>query len=303
MKTQRNILIAFILNLVFSVFELFGGLFTGSVAIMSDAVHDLGDAVSIGVSYFLERKSKKAPDQSHSYGYGRYSVLGAAITNLILLVGSAFVIYQAVMRLIAPVEIHAQGMVWLALLGAAMNLAATWFTRSGESMNEKAVNLHMLEDVLGWLVVLIGAVVIRITDFWRIDPLMSIAVALFILYHALTGMGRVLDVFMEKTPDGIDVDELIHHIQHIDHVEDVHHLHIWSLDGMNHCATVHIRAGKCDAVALKAAVREEFEEHGVAHVTVELEEAGENCGNTHCEPAKQLTHGHHHHHHHHGHHH
>lgn len=300
MKTQRNILIAFLLNLGFSVFELLGGIFTGSVAIISDALHDFGDAVSIGISFFLERKSLQKPDAAYSYGYARFSVLGAAITNLILLTGSAVVVYNAVERILNPVELHAEGMILMAVLGAVMNLAAAWFTHGGASLNEKAVNLHMLEDVLGWVVVLVGGIVIRFTGFALIDPLMSIGVALFILTHAVRGLGEVLDVFLEKTPEGIDPAELEAHLRHIPHVTDVHHLHVWSMDGVSHYATLHVAAEDCDPVELKRAIREELEEHGIGHVTVELERAGEPCQEVHCHPCvKEAGHHHHHHHHHH----
>lgn len=298
MKTQRNILIAFLLNLGFSVFELVGGIFTGSVAIVSDALHDFGDAISIGASWFLERKSNKKPDAAYSYGYARFSVLGAAITNLILLVGSVVVVYNAIMRILNPVEINSNGMIIMAVLGAAMNLAAAWFTHGGHSLNEKAVNLHMLEDVLGWVVVLIGAIVIRFTNFTLIDPIMSIGVALFILSHAVEGMGEVLAVFMEKTPEGIDPAQLEAHLRHIPHVQDVHHVHVWTLDGVNHFATLHVVAEDCDALALKKAIRQELEEHDVTHVTIELEKAGECCHETVCTPRKREMGGHHHHHHH-----
>ncbi len=302
MKTQRNILIAFLLNFGFSVFELLGGLFTGSVAILSDALHDFGDAISIGASWFLERKSNRKPDVAFTYGYGRYSVLGAAITNLILLVGSVMVVINAVERIINPVSINSNGMIIMAVLGAAMNLAAAWFTHGGDSLNEKAVNLHMLEDVLGWVVVLIGAIVIRFTNFTLIDPIMSIGVAIFILSHALQGMGQVLCVFLEKTPEGINPKKLEAHLRHIDHVKGVHHLHLWTLDGYNHYATLHVVAEECDTVALKAAIRQELEEHGVHHVTMELEKEGEACAEAHCTPRKpRVGCGHHHHHHHHGH--
>ncbi len=301
MKTQRNILIAFLLNLGFSVFELIGGIFTGSVAIISDALHDFGDAISIGASWFLERKSQRKPDAFFTYGYGRYSVLGAAITNLILLVGSLLVTVNAVERILNPVQINSSGMILMAVLGAAMNLAAAWFTHGGESLNEKAVNLHMLEDVLGWVVVLVGAIVIRCTNFTLIDPIMSIGVAIFILSHAVQGMGEVLNVFLEKTPEGIDPQELEKHLCHIDHVKGVHHLHVWSLDGFNHYATLHVVAEACDAMALKRAIRQEMEEHGINHVTVELEKEGEACPEVDCNPRKPHTGCGHHHHHHHGH--
>ena len=301
MKTQRNILIAFLLNLGFSIFELIGGIFTHSVAIISDALHDFGDAISIGASWFLERKSQRKPDAAYTYGYGRYSVLGAAITNLILLVGSLVVIANAVERIINPVEINSNGMILMAVLGAAMNLAAAWFTHGGESLNEKAVNLHMLEDVLGWVVVLVGAIVIRFTNFTLIDPIMSIGVAIFILVHAVQGMGEVLRVFLEKTPEGVDPRKLERQLLGLEHVKGVHHLHVWSLDGYNHYATMHIVAEDCDTAALKQSIRKALEKRGVNHVTLELEKEGENCPEVHCNPRKPHAGCGHHHHHHHGH--
>jgi cobalt-zinc-cadmium efflux system protein len=150
MKTEKNILLAFLLNLAFSLFEFLGGIFTGSVAILSDAVHDIGDAVSIGVSFFLERKAKRLPDATYTYGYARYSVLGGIITTLILLIGSLAVIYNAVNRLFHPTEIHYNGMILFAIVGVLVNFFAALLTREGNSLNQKAVNLHMLEDVLGW---------------------------------------------------------------------------------------------------------------------------------------------------------
>ena len=150
MKTERNILIAFILNLGFSIFELFGGIFTNSVAIISDSVHDMGDAISIGLSYFLEKKSKKDPDNNYTYGYIRYSVLGGLITTLILMVGSILVIYGAITRIIHPVDINYSGMIIFAIFGVIINFMAAYFTSRGDSINQRSVNLHMLEDVLGW---------------------------------------------------------------------------------------------------------------------------------------------------------
>ena len=150
MKTEKNILIAFVLNLAFSVFEFFGGIFTGSVAIVSDAIHDIGDAASIGVAFFLEKKSKKQPDRKYTYGYARYSVIGGLITTLILLVGSCLVVYNAILRIIEPTVINYDGMIVFAVVGVIVNLCAAIFTREGGSINQRAVNLHMLEDVLGW---------------------------------------------------------------------------------------------------------------------------------------------------------
>ena len=297
MKTERNILIAFILNFAFSVFEFIGGIFTGSVAILSDAVHDIGDAASIGISYFLEKKSKRKPDENYTYGYARYSVTGSVITTLILLFGSVAVIYNAIGRIISPVGINYSGMIIFAVVGVAVNVGAAFFTREAGSMNQKAVNLHMLEDALGWIVVLVGAVVMHFTDFYIIDPIMSIGVAIFILINAVKNLKEALDLFLEKTPHGISVGEIKSHIEEIDGISEVHHIHIWSMDGQNNFATMHIVTDG-DGHKVKELVREELKEHGISHATLELESPDEHCHEKECKPEHHHSSGHHHHHHH-----
>lgn len=296
MKSEKNILIAFLLNLSFSVFELLGGIFTGSVAIMSDAVHDIGDAASIGIAFFLEKKSKKAPDEKYTYGYGRFSVLGGLITTLILVSGSVAVAVNAVNRIINPTEINYDGMIVFALIGAVVNFVAAYFTREGDSINQKAVNLHMLEDVLGWIVVLGGAVVMRFTDFAIIDPLMSIGVSVFIFINALKNLKEILDLFLEKTPDGISLQEIKEHICQIEGVRDVHHIHLRTLDGHSVYATMHIVTDE-DNHSIKEKIREELREHGVVHATLELERVGEHCHEENCHIHSEHHGGHHHHHH------
>ena len=295
-KTEKNILIAFLLNLTFSAVEFAGGIITGSVAILSDSVHDLGDALSIGLSFFLEKKSKKEPDEKFTYGYMRYSVLGSVITTVILLFGSLAVIYNAVLRIISPAEINYDGMIVFAVIGAAVNFIAAYFTKEGDSLNQKAVNLHMLEDVLGWVVVLIGAVIMRFTDIGIIDPLMSIGTSLFILINATKNLKEVLDIFLEKTPDGVDINELKEHLTEIDGVLDVHHIHIRSIDGYNNYITLHVVA-KGDSHNIKHKIREELSEHGINHATIELESEHEHCHEKECHIEHHET-GHHHHHHH-----
>ena len=203
MRTQKNILVAFILNVSFSIFELIGGVLTNSVAIISDSVHDIGDALSIGISYFLEKKSKKEPDDKYTYGYVRYSILGAVITTVILLVGSTFVIVNSIKRLINPVTINYNGMIIFAVFGVIINFLAAYFTKEGDSLNQKSVNLHMLEDVLGWVVVLIGAIIMKFTDISIIDAIMSILVSLFILINTIKNLKSIIDLFLEKIPNNI----------------------------------------------------------------------------------------------------
>ena len=296
MKHERNIFIAFILNLLFSVFEFFGGIFTGSVAIVSDAVHDVGDAASIGISYFLEKKSKNPPDEKHTYGYSRYSALGGFITTLILLLGSVVMIFNAIRRIINPAGINYNGMIVFAVIGVCVNFFAAFFTREGNSFNQKAVNLHMLEDVLGWVVVLVGAVAMRFTHFTLIDPIMSVGVSLFILINAIKNLKEISDLFLEKTPSGIEPKELREHIGKINGVIDVYHIHIRSLDRQNIIATMHIVTDN-EPPKIKNAVREELNKHGINHITIEIETSEELCEKKlcHVEISADSAHGHHHH--------
>ena len=294
MKTAKNIFIAFILNLSFAILEFFGGIFTNSVAILSDSVHDLGDSISIGLSYFLERKSKKKADNRYTYGYIRYSVLGGVITTTILLVGSVLVIVNAIKRLINPVEINYSGMIIFAVIGVVLNFLAAYFTREGHSINQKSVNLHMLEDVLGWVVVLIGAIIMKFTNIKIIDPIMSIGVAIFILIHALKNLKKAIDLFLEKTPNDIDINELKKHLLKIKDVEDVHHIHVWSIDGYNNYATMHIVSKSENTKEIKQKIREELEEHNICHAILETED--EVCEEKECNiEFKEHTHHHHHH--------
>lgn len=295
MKTEKNILIAFILNIAFSIFEFIGGFLTNSISIISDSIHDMGDALSIGISYFLEKKSKKDPDEKYTYGYTRYSVLGALITTVVLLVGSILVIIGACERIINPVEVNYSGMIVFALFGVVINFIAASFTSKGDSINQRAVNLHMLEDVLGWLVVLIGAIIMRFTDISVIDPIMSILVTLFILINSFKNFKLIVDLFLEKIPIGVSVNEIKEHLLKIDNIVDVHHIHVWSIDGYSNYATMHVVIDKNNK-NIKEKIREELEEHGISHVTIEIENKNEKCNDTKCKVKHESINKHHHHH-------
>ena len=282
MKTEKNILIAFILNIAFSIFEFIGGAISGSVAIMSDAVHDLGDATSIGISYFLEKKSKKKANKEYTYGYIRYSVRGSVITTTVLIVGSLFIIYKSIKRIINPISIDYSNMIILAVIGVIVNVVAAYVTREGDSLNQYSVNLHMLEDVVGWVVVLIGAIVMQFTNLVIIDPILSIGVAIYILINALKSIKEISNLFLEKTPQNIDISEIKEHLLNIEGVIDVHHIHIWSIDGYKTLATIHI-VTKDVGKELKLRIKKELQEHNINHSTIELEKEDEVCNERECE--------------------
>ncbi|MBO6145783.1 MAG: cation transporter [Bacilli bacterium] len=294
MKTEKNILIAFILNLLFSCIEFIGGMFTGSIAILSDSIHDLGDALSIGLSYFLEKKSKKSANNNYTYGYIKYSIIGSVITTVILIIGSIFVIIGSIKRIIYPVEINYNGMLLLSIFGVVINFIAAYFTKEGDSLNQKSVNLHMMEDVLGWLVVLIGSIVMKFTDISIIDSVLSLLVSIFILYKAVINFKKILDVFLEKTPSNIDIEKLNIHLFSINGVKDIHHVHIRSIDGYNNIGTFHIVVDKYDK-EIKDKIKEELLEFGINHSTIEFELPEENCHSEECK-IEVKTHHHNHHH-------
>lgn len=297
MKTERNILIAFILNLCFSIFEFAGGIITGSVAITADAVHDIGDAISIGTSLVLEKKSKKQPDEIYTYGYSRLSVLGGFITVCVLLVGSVGVIYCSILKLMSPTSINYEGMIVFSIVGIIVNFVAAYFTHGGNSFNQKAVNLHMLEDVLGWCVVLIGAIVMKFTNCYIIDPIMSVGVAIFILINAFKALKGIYELFMEKIPRGISLSEIKSHLTEIEGIEDVHHIHIRTIDGDKIYATLHIVSDE-EGALIKEKVREELSHFGISHTTIETEKTTEKCHSIHCHIHNDKSHHHccHHHH-------
>ena len=231
---MKNIVIAFILNLSFSVLEFFGGLFSGSIAIISDALHDFGDALTIGISVFLEKKSKKPADKNYNLGYGRFSLLGGFLTSLILIIGSIFTFFNAVNRLFEPREINTDLMLIFAVIGFIINLLATLFTRHGHSHNHKAINLHMLEDLFGWVAVLLGAVIMKLFGLPFIDPLISIILSIVIFLASVKELKEIFQFFLLKCP--IPYEKIEDALKNYEYSS----LKIFAIDEFNICAYLQI---------------------------------------------------------------
>lgn len=184
--SDQNILVALILNLLFSVLEFAGGFLTNSAAITSDAVHSLADALSTGIAYVFERLSHSR--KKTQFDPAKYSLIGGFIVSGFLLFSSIHLIVEAIERISEPEEISYEGMIVFAILGVVFNFFAALATRKGDSFNQKTVNLHMLEDTFSWLAVLIGAIVMKLTGVHLIDPILSIAIAVYILYRAIMNL-------------------------------------------------------------------------------------------------------------------
>ncbi len=281
----KNILTAFFLNLFFVVVEIVGGVFTNSFAILSDAIHDLGDCAAIGCAYILEKVSEKAPDEKYTYGYRRYTLVSAIITSLILVGGSVFVILGSVERLGEPREIHGLGMLIIAVLGVIINGMTVLRTHKGKGANEKAISLHMLEDVLGWVAVLIGSVFIYAFKWYFVDAILSLAIAVFLLVESAKNLKDVFGILLEKTPADFPVDEYKRKLSKIEGAEGIHHLHIWTLDGEKMMATLHVKLTEDADLNTYKDVKTQVEhisrEAGIEHLTIQID-VGKCCDNGVC---------------------
>lgn len=235
-----NLKIAFFLNFTFTLIEFAGGIWTNSVAILSDAVHDLGDSISLGLAWYFDRLSKHGSTPKNTYGYARYSLLGGLITACVLVAGIGYILWNAAQRLMDPEEVNAPGMIVLAIVGVLFNGAAVLRVRKGSSLTEKVVSWHLLEDTLGWIAVLIGAAVMWFWDLPWIDPALSICISLFVLWNVFRNLRKFLDVFLQKTPSGFDLIAFETAVKAIPCVEDVHDTHAWSIDGEVHVLTTRI---------------------------------------------------------------
>ncbi len=283
---DENILVAFFLNLFFVFVEVIGGLLTNSFAILSDAVHDCGDCAAIGFAYLMEKFSNKAPDEKYTYGYRRYSLLSAIITSVILILGSVLIIVGAIKRFSDPKEIQGLGMVLIAVFGVVINGIAVAKTHKGKGVNERAISLHLLEDVLGWIAVLIGSLFVYFFKWYFVDGLLSVLIAGFLLFESTRNIKEIFTILLEKTPDNVDVASFRTEVEKIEGVEDMHHLHIWSLDGEKTMATVHIKLCKDSNLdeleRVKAQVEALAKEFLIEHITIQIDTNSKQCCD-HCD--------------------
>ena len=273
--------LAFFINLAFTLVEVVGGWWTGSIAVLTDALHDAGDVLVLGAAWWLQSVAMKGRDAEYSYGYGRYSMLGGWLTSLVLIVGALFMLAFAVPRLWNPEMPNVEGMVAFAVFGLIMNGLAAWKLHGGTSLNERGAYLHLLEDVLGWAAVLIGAVIMSFTEWAVIDPLLSIGISIYILYNAIGTLRSGTGILMQRIPSGIDQQAIRTKLMAIPGVQDLHDQHTWTLDGTYVVHSVHIVVAFADqqeAMVVKSRARDELLAMGIHHATIELEWAGETCG-------------------------
>ena len=283
----KNLAVAFWLNLSFSIIELLGGLYTNSMAIISDAVHDIGDAAAIGSAFFFEKLSAKSRDKNFSYGYKRFSTLSALITSIILIVGALWIVVEAIPRLINPEQVNSMGMLGLAVLGIVFNGFAVFKLGGNQnSLNQKAVRLHLIEDLLGWIAVLVGSIFIYFFNWLILDPILSLVIALYISVNAFKNLKSVSGIFLQGIPQNVNLKRIEQEILNLDDVTEVHDFHLWSMDGEYNILTLHAVVDQSKTVeelkSIKQMIKEIATKNHIQHVTLEFESSAEDCALEDC---------------------
>ena len=272
MKTKHTVWLAFFLNLSYAIVEFIAGGIFGSSAVLADSVHDLGDAIAIGVSAFLETISNREEDSHYTLGYKRFSLLGALVTAVILMTGSVLVILENITKLFHPQPVNDEGILWLGIIAVSINVLASLVVRKGKTKNESILSLHFLEDTLGWVAVILMAIVLRFTDWYILDPLLSLVISIFILSKAIPRFWSTLKIFLDAVPEGVDIQRVKSDLEQLDHVASINQLNLWTMDGLEKNAIVHVCLKEIEKMEVcKESIRSKLKDCGFQNITIEVD--------------------------------
>ena len=272
MKAKYTVWVAFFLNLSYAIVEFIAGGIFGSSAVLADSVHDLGDAIAIGLSAFLETISNREEDSRYTLGYKRFSLLGALVTAVILMTGSVLVILENLTKLFHPKPVNDEGILWLGIIAVSINLLASLVVRKGKTKNESILSLHFLEDTLGWIAVILMAIILRFTDWYILDPLLSLVISIFILSKAIPRFWSTLKIFLDAVPEGVDIQRVKSDLEQLDHVASINQLNLWTMDGLEKNAIVHVCLKEIEQMELcKESIRSILKDCGFQNITIEVD--------------------------------
>ena len=272
MKTKHAVWLAFFLNLSYAIVEFIAGGIFGSSAVLADSVHDLGDAIAIGVSAFLETISNREEDSHYTLGYKRFSLLGAMVTAVILMTGSVLVILGNITKLFHPQAVNDEGILWLGIIAVSINVLASLVVRKRKTKNESILSLHFLEDTLGWVAVILMAIVLRFTDWYILDPLLSLVISIFILSKAIPRFWSTLKIFLDAVPEGVDIKQVKSDLEQLDHVASLNQLNLWTMDGLEKNAIVHVCLKEIEQMEVcKESIRTLLKDCGFQNITIEVD--------------------------------
>ena len=272
MKAKYTVWLAFFLNLSYAIVEFIAGGIFGSSAVLADSVHDLGDAIAIGISAFLESISNREEDSHYTLGYKRFSLLGAMVTAVILMTGSVLVILENIAKIFHPQPVNDEGILWLGIIAITINVLASLVIRKGQTKNESILSLHFLEDTLGWVAVILMAIVLRFTAWYILDPLLSLAISFFILSKALPRFWSTLKIFLDAVPEGVDIQKIKTDLAELDHVASINQLNLWTMDGLEKNAIVHVCLKEMEHMeTCKESIRIFLKDCGFQNITIEVD--------------------------------
>ena len=272
MKAKYTVWVAFFLNLSYAIVEFIAGGIFGSSAVLADSVHDLGDAIAIGISAFLETISNREEDSHYTLGYKRFSLLGAMVTAVILMTGSVLVILENIAKIFHPQSVNDEGIFWLGIIAITINVLASLVIRKGQTKNESILSLHFLEDTLGWVTVILMAIVLRFTDWYILDPLLSLVISFFILSKALPRFWRTLKIFLDAVPEGVDIQKIKTDLAELNHVASINQLNLWTMDGLEKNAIVHVCLKEMEHMeTCKESIRIFLKDCGFQNITIEVD--------------------------------
>ena len=299
MRTKHAVWLAFFLNLSYAIVEFIAGGIFGSSAVLADSIHDFGDAIAIGISAFLESISNREEDSHYTLGYKRFSLLGAMVTAVILMTGSVLVILENITKLFHPQPVNDEGILWLGIIAVSINVLASLVICKGQTKNESILSLHFLEDTLGWVAVILMAIVLRFTDWYILDPLLSLAISIFILSKAIPRFWSTLRIFLDAVPEGVDIQQVKRDLEQLDYVASINQLNLWTMDGLEKNAIVHVCLKEIEQMELcKESIRSILKDCGFQNVTIEVD-ADLETHQTHKRNMEELeasqSHGHDHH--------
>jgi len=282
---DRRVAMAVFVNFALTFVQIVGGLLSGSLALIADAIHNLSDAVSLVIAFGARKIARRPADSDMTFGYARVETVAALINYTTLIVIGLYLVYEGVMRFFEPVGIDGWMVVIIATIALAVDLvtAALTYTMSKDSMNIRAAFLHNLADALGSVAVIVAGTLIILFDWTIVDPIVTLMIAAYILWHAAVEIGDVIRVLMLGRPPSVKMGDVLEAMQHVDGVSGVHHVHLWQLEEKKAALQAHVvidegRWG--DADAIKTRIRTVLADLKIDHSTLEMECSRHTCLDT-----------------------
>lgn len=273
-KSAKNISFAFFLNIIFMVIVTIGAIFTNSMAILADLLHGLSDTFALGFSWFFQRFSEKKEDEKFTYGYRRFSLLGAIITSTIIILGSIYVFFESIDRLFAPVTPHAEGMILVAIFAIILKTASVLKLRSSKTLNEQAVSIHLIGDLLGWIVLLGVGITLLFYNIPDLDVFLSIAITIWMVYNLAKTLFFSFKILLLRAPEKINQSKLKSEILSIEGIDDIVKFYLWSIDDQKNILTVKIHLTDdlkvSDTEKIKEAIDNLCLLHGIEEINIEF---------------------------------